>query len=790
VWNKGWVKNRNMFEREIKFIYDFNLNKINHIGPYFTFEQLSTTDIHPAILHYISAEIDFLVFEDRQKLLKNSVFDYSGEKISYSFIQITEELKKTKRFSQEYIAKLILHASSFTINYLIRPKWTLSKFVFDESNHKSTNEIKQILNYIFYYKYLIKIITSYINTKKILSMNVEEFEALLNKADKLGVESYLPNIMSTSLKSMAEFFNIGEVKKFNIPLMAVELFLEEKELFKHLDILNKTFGDDENAKFNIYDLQRILSSVMFEKSETPPNIKETTQFEIVPVENDLPEEKLIKMESDKIIEEPITEQEELEVPEYVTNQKNDIPEEESEEELIRQKYVIKNDLNDDIENEEELSLEENEVRSLGENTNENINEEENDTPEDETGILKLNYSNEEKSDQIHYDNIITEEDENVLKNDQDLEKQIISEPIANPIIEKTSEIENYELNELRDQVEGDSKEDLVSDNDEKLETKIEEISSSEEEIRIKLNTKFRIHVNEDNRIEPVQEEPKININEVDTRLFEEEPENLLDKFSGGNSANYDEKEFSNIEEKDEIESSNIEETGELLNIFTQEPELPDLKNDDTEEIITEPDKIEEYENVITTEKKDTFEVENKPEDEKPEEITPDPEDGFFDLTIPVNLNIIEDDIPESKKILIFGDDGLEDKTIVEKELQKKPEESVEEDIIDNSNFKDIFNKEIKVFEEDEINSLPPIPEKKSRKIDITEILEHKDMTKIINVIFDYDIEDFANTIEEIANCKNVNEANILLKDILAERRINRHSKEIDAFRSIIRELFN
>ena len=42
-------------------------------------------------------------------------------------------------------------------------------------------------------------------------MNVEEFEALLNKADKLGVESYLPNIMSTSLKSMAEFFNIGEV---------------------------------------------------------------------------------------------------------------------------------------------------------------------------------------------------------------------------------------------------------------------------------------------------------------------------------------------------------------------------------------------------------------------------------------------------------------------------------------------------------------------------------------------------------------------------------------------------
>ena len=74
-----------MFEREIKFIYDFNLNKVNRLGPYFTFEQLLASDVHPAILQYISAEIDYLIYEDRQKLLKNSLFDYSGEKISFHF---------------------------------------------------------------------------------------------------------------------------------------------------------------------------------------------------------------------------------------------------------------------------------------------------------------------------------------------------------------------------------------------------------------------------------------------------------------------------------------------------------------------------------------------------------------------------------------------------------------------------------------------------------------------------------------------------------------------------------
>jgi hypothetical protein len=256
-----------MFEREIKFIYDFNLNKVNKLGPFFTFEQLLSTNLHPALLQYISAEIDYLIFEDRQKLLKNSVFDYSGEKISYHFNQISEEVKRTKRFSLEYIAKLVLHASSFTVNYLVHPKWTLKKFVFDEDTTKTTNEIKQILNYVYYYKYLNKILISYINTKKILSMNVQEFEELLNKADKLGVETYLPAILSNALKSMAEFLNIGEIKKDKIPLSAVEIFLEEKELTNHLQKVNDVFGQNENAKFPINDFEKALKNIPFIKEE-------------------------------------------------------------------------------------------------------------------------------------------------------------------------------------------------------------------------------------------------------------------------------------------------------------------------------------------------------------------------------------------------------------------------------------------------------------------------------------------------------------------------------------------
>jgi hypothetical protein len=154
-----------MFEREIQFIYDFNYNKVKKLGSFITYEQLQHSDIHPAILQYISGEIDFLIFEDRQKLLRDSLFDYSGEEISNHFSKISEEIKKTKRFSQNYIEKLILHATSFTLHYISRPNWSLLKFIFDDEKSKSTLEVKQLFNYFYYYSFLKKVLVSFFDKK-------------------------------------------------------------------------------------------------------------------------------------------------------------------------------------------------------------------------------------------------------------------------------------------------------------------------------------------------------------------------------------------------------------------------------------------------------------------------------------------------------------------------------------------------------------------------------------------------------------------------------------------------
>ena len=558
-----------MFEREIKFIYDFNLNKVNKLGPFFTFEQLLASDLHPAILQYISAEIDYLIFEDRQKLLKNSVFDYSGEKISYHFNQISEEVKKTKRFALEYIAKLVLHASSFTVNYLIHPKWTLQKFIFDESPTKTTNEIKQILNYVYYYKYTNRILISYINTKKILSMNSQEFEELLNKADKLGVETYLEAILSNALKSMAEFLNIGEIKKSKVSLAAVEMFLEEKELMSHLQKVSDTFGKDENTKIEISDILKVMKNVMIVREEPLPEIKEEEKFETEEIEEEKP--KVLEVE-------------------------------------------------------EEMDSEE----------------------------------------------------EHELEQDQDQEQE-----------QKSEETDTEE------KIDAEAREESAV-----------EVIEEEKEISVPQSTKLRIRMDENIRIEPVYEEKTTKAEES----FIEESED-------------------DIKQKDDL---------------TEEENSTDELNEPDE--ISEEGLLEETENI--------------------EEVNEEPDH------LSIILKQKEDDLTEVNDENMNEENSTGNENVVENSENIESEKGFE--------YADMVNELAASFKRDNDEPI---------KVDLAEILEHKEMTKIIEVIYDYDIEDFAKTLDEISNCRNADDAHLVINQTLIAHRINRNSKEAETFRSIISEYF-
>jgi hypothetical protein len=249
-----------MFENEIKFINDFALNKTKDLGSLFTIEQLLSSDLHPCIKRYVGSEINFLIHKDRKNLIENSLFDYSGAKISNYFNLIADEIKKTKKVSFEDVKNIILQAVSFNANFVMRPKWALAKLIFGNNKSVSVNDVQMLLNYTYYYEYLNNVFLAYLTKKKILNISLTEFELIMNKIDRELFTLHQSKLVDNALYAIADYYSIGGLNKSSITVEAVEVFLKEKNLTELLFKLKRGFPNPTRKKIDIDDIRKVLYS--------------------------------------------------------------------------------------------------------------------------------------------------------------------------------------------------------------------------------------------------------------------------------------------------------------------------------------------------------------------------------------------------------------------------------------------------------------------------------------------------------------------------------------------------
>lgn len=249
-----------MFENEIKFINDFILNKTKDLGSLFTIENFLSADIHPAVKKYVEGEINYLIYQDRKKLIDNSLFDYSGTKISNYFNLIADEIKKTKKVSYEDVKNIILQAVAFNANFVVRPKWTLSKLIFGNNKSASLNDLQILFNYTYYYEYLNNVFLAYMVKKKIMNISATEFELIMNKIDRELFTLHQSKLVDNALYAIADFYNIGGLNKSSISVEAIENFLKEKNLTELLFKLKRGFPNPAKKKNDIEDIRKVLYS--------------------------------------------------------------------------------------------------------------------------------------------------------------------------------------------------------------------------------------------------------------------------------------------------------------------------------------------------------------------------------------------------------------------------------------------------------------------------------------------------------------------------------------------------
>ncbi|MFC2134466.1 hypothetical protein ACFLTH_07590 [Bacteroidota bacterium] len=770
-----------MFRKEIKFIYDFNLSQVRKLGSYLTYEQIKRTDIHPAILHYISAEIDYLIFEDRQKILKDSIFDYSGELISGHFNQIAEEIKKNKRFSIEFIAQLILHSSSFTVNYLARPRWALMKLIFEDDEHKSTTEIKQILNYVYYYDYLKKIVISYINRKKILSLDYDEFRDLLNKIDDLGFKSDYRVILNRALVSMANFFNIGETHKNMIPLQSVELFLREKGLNAHLMKLRENFPQDEKLVFDIGDYQKVFNTIRYEDSEEVEDVDKdlvedentalTEEEEYIEREEEIesadliqtnsseikfknlfgavPIEEAIEEKSESIIEDISSETESIHEYEKKEDIKEEVVESWSEEEANRQSG---NQFEDELVAipDGQIDKDEQIEEENGETAKQILNEKTDENDKVETAVNETVHSKPEEIQTIEKEKLESIEP---VSDDTEEEYSEKSEKVIE-LSKSQSDISEFLID---DESEEEMILELVKDDGEP-EEELEEESESVDEPKEEL----------EEETEPV-DQPKEEIEEEIPPVDElkDDLDSVVD-----DSVNEDEK---------QVDTADIYEKTEEIIVTEDKPTVEEINDDDSGTHETE----DETKKIITEEPTLFEPVEISRKDEISLDTPLSQEDGDADAS-QNSESTTQKEISEEELGDHFSESEFVGDEKPKSEIEGKDES--DEESIDKETDAPLEDKTSSIFKSEDLKKSKP--EKQKTKFEVSELLERKNMTKVIDVIFDYDIEEFANVIDKACHCENVNEAIRVLDNLYKKNQIPPSSKEAKTLKSVISDFFD
>ncbi|BDQ02624.1 hypothetical protein [Ignavibacterium sp.] len=430
-----------MFQNEIKFIYDFVINRIKNLGEVFTIEKLLEADIHPAIKKYIEAEIDFLIYDDRKKLLQNSIFDYTGIKIARYFELISQEIKKSKRVNVEDIQKLVLQAVSFNANYVVRPKWSLTKLIFGNNKSISNEELSMMLNYIYYYDYLKNIIEAYLEKRKLLTISVTEFELILNKIDRELFQYDKQKLIDNSLISIADFFSIGALNKSSVTVECVENFLKEKNLIDELIKLKRVFPEDIRKPIPIDDIKKVIYST------APIITQEEEKIEAELSTNEELKEEDIQtspQETEAEKSEPINESISQEII------SDEVPEEESEEKVSEEVEQILENIEEELESDERTDeieplteKEEQELLSFYDKELKKVDEVAEETNEIDSSLKEL-----EQEMQEALDNEIEISDEIEIEEVIEFETEGEKENIQLDITERTGEEQQVEENEV------------------------------------------------------------------------------------------------------------------------------------------------------------------------------------------------------------------------------------------------------------------------------------------------------------------------------------------------------
>ncbi len=223
-----------MFEKEISN-FAFNITK-RYTGNRVPLSALMTdVEIPESFRKYAEAEVKEVIDKEDLERSRTGKFDFSRPEIKSLLKEVRHVLKSSFEFSREEFLELTDRASKFIFNYVVRPRWTIEKFLFRGETEASRDNVERAIRFLSDYSYYSKGILEYMDFQKHKVLEMEAWKQLHTKMDEhllSGLPSKAPELTSSIFDLFA--FSTGNDW---VPTDALILFFRDKASAEVVDRL-------------------------------------------------------------------------------------------------------------------------------------------------------------------------------------------------------------------------------------------------------------------------------------------------------------------------------------------------------------------------------------------------------------------------------------------------------------------------------------------------------------------------------------------------------------------------
>lgn len=227
--------------------------------------------LHPFYTTFFVAHADWWIYELNLERSGDTRFDFTDSAVLPVLKETDNLLRQTVRFSHDELVATIDIAVKVRLNFLCRPRTTLTWFIFRGEPTKPINEIWLRLNYFSEYSYLAEGFRQWAQANYAVHpshdlLSVVEFDTLIADIDNATILELSPHEFTDLLEPIYEFFyQSGKAHENHaVPIEALIIFLDDKGVDLIAKELERMYYDEHIDRLTRNDFLEVVTRIVSE----------------------------------------------------------------------------------------------------------------------------------------------------------------------------------------------------------------------------------------------------------------------------------------------------------------------------------------------------------------------------------------------------------------------------------------------------------------------------------------------------------------------------------------------